>query len=296
MDGCQRQNPAYRSATERPRFGGAFLLASRVMTSMRWGAPAEFPAIYEELNVPAFFSAFADELLERAAPRDGERILDVATGTGIVLRRAREGCPELARAVGLDLTPAMLAVAREKADGLAIEFVEGDARELPFADAGFDIVTCQQGLQFFPERERALREFRRMLAPGGRAGVACWCELDSAPAQRAITAAVVERFPEHESVARAPWALDDAEELRGLLHGAGFREVDVERVECVARFASPEDVARGYIEGSPFALAMAEVAPEESDALLRDIADRVRELVGEPVKAPMVTHIATARA
>jgi SAM-dependent methyltransferase len=151
---------------------------------MRWGAPADFPAIYEQLNVPAFFAAFSDELLDRARLDDGERILDVATGTGVVLRRARERYPGRARAVGLDITPGMLAVARDKAQGLDIEFVEGDAADLPFEDGAFDVVTCQQGLQFFPERDRALREFRRVLAPGGRAVVACWSELETGPVTR----------------------------------------------------------------------------------------------------------------
>src|SRR5689334_5154561 len=119
------------------------------MSTMKWGAGAGFPAVYEEISVPAFFSAFADEMLARAQPADGERLLDVATGTGIVLRRARARCPRLGRLVGLDLTPAMLAVAREKAEGIDAELLEGDAAELPFEDGAFDVVTCQQGLQFF---------------------------------------------------------------------------------------------------------------------------------------------------
>src|SRR5690349_17071067 len=149
------------------------------MTSMEWGAPADFPAVYEQLLVPAFFLAFADELLDRVQPRAGERMLDVASGTGIVPRRARERCPDLARLVGVDLTPAMVAVARAKGEG--IEFLEGDATDLSFDDDSFDVVTCQQGLQFFPECEQALREFRRVLAPGGRVAVAVWRGTEEAP-------------------------------------------------------------------------------------------------------------------
>lgn len=262
---------------------------------MKWGAPADFPAIYEQLNVPAFFAAFSDELLDRARPADGERILDVATGTGVVLRRARDRCPGLARAVGLDLTPAMLAVARDKAEGLDIEFVEGDAGDLPFEDGAFDVVTCQQGLQFFPERERALGEFRRVLAPGGRAVVACWSELESAPGHVALTEVVGERLPEQEPVARAPFSFGGPDALRDLLAGAGFAEVEVERVDGAARYASAEEFARGFMEGTPMAMALADVPDAERAALVSDVADRVRARFGEPVVAPMATSMATAR-
>ncbi|MCW3016066.1 MAG: methyltransferase protein [Solirubrobacterales bacterium] len=266
------------------------------MSTMQWGTPARFPAVYEELLVPGFFTAFADEMLDRGQPRDRESMLDVATGTGIVLRRARVRCPSLARAVGLDLTAGMLAVAREKSEGLDIEYVEGDAASLPFEDAAFDLVTCQQGLQFFPAREQALREFRRVLAPGGRAVVACWCDVETAPAHQALTDALRQHFPDREPVARVPFSLSSADELRSLLHEAGFGDVDVERVAGTARFSSPEDFSRSFMEGSPMAIAMADVPQEQRDALARDIAMNVRERFGEPVVAPMVTHIATARA
>lgn len=261
---------------------------------MQWGTPAAFPAVYEELNVPGFFTAFAEELLDRATPADGESILDVATGTGIVLRRARVRCPGLYRLVGLDLTPGMLEVAREKSDGLNIEFVEGDATALPFEDESFDLVTCQQGLQFFPAPEEALREFRRVLAPDGRLIVACWCEVETAPGHHALCDAVRDHFPERESVARAPFSLTSRERLLGLIEDAGFGTVIVERVEQSARFASPEEFTRSFMEGSPMALAMADVPPEKRDALARDIAERVRARVGDPVVSPLITHIATA--
>jgi ubiquinone/menaquinone biosynthesis C-methylase UbiE len=266
------------------------------MSTMQWGTPADFPAVYEELNVPGFFAAFSEELLDRAQPRDDERMLDVATGTGIVVRLARSRSPKLAQVVGLDLTPGMLAVARDKSEGLDIEFVEGDATALPFEDDSFDLVTCQQGLQFFPEREQALREFRRVLTSGGRAVVACWCEIETSPSHHALAEALARHFPDREPVARVPFSLSTGEALRGLLQDAGFGEIEVERVEGTAKFSSPEEFTRSYMQGSPMAVAMAEVPPEQRDAVTREIAKSVRERVGDPVAAPMATHIATARA
>jgi ubiquinone/menaquinone biosynthesis C-methylase UbiE len=265
------------------------------MSAMQWGTAADFPAVYEELMVPGFFEAFAEELLDRAQPAAGERMLDVATGTGIVLRRARARAAELTRLVGLDLTAGMLDVAREKSAGLDVEFVVGDATALPFEDGSFDLVSCQQGLQFFPERERALAEFLRVLAPGGRVVVACWCEIETAPANHAVAETVARHLPDSERVARAPFSFPDADALHSLLAGAGFGSVEVERVDGVARFSSPEEFARSFLEGSPMAVAMAEVPQERRDALSRDIAATVRERIGHPVAAAMATNIATAR-
>jgi len=262
------------------------------MTSMKWGAGAGFAEVYEETMVPAFFSPFADEMLDSVGLAEGERLLDVATGTGIVLRRARARCPDLSRLVGVDLTPAMLAVAREKTAGIGAELLEGDAAELPFEDGAFDVVTCQQGLQFFPGRKHALEDFRRVLAPGGRAVVSCWCEVESAPAHAALVEAVREHVPEQEPMALAPFMLTTADELEGLLTAGGFDDVEVERVELMVRFASGEEVARSLLVGSPMALALADVPAETREALSRDVAARVRERFGEPVDAPMATHIA----
>lgn len=263
------------------------------MSGMQWGTAAGFPAVYEELMVPGFFAAFADELLERAAPADGERLLDIATGTGIVLRRARERVPGLARLTGLDLTPGMLATARLQSEGLEIEYVEGDAQALPFEDGSFDILTCQQGLQFFPERDRALAGFHRVLRPGGRVVVACWCEIESSPGYLAIAEVVARRLPDRTGAARAPFALPDVATLRDLLEDAGFVGVTVERVEGTARFRSPEEFARSFLEGSPMAIALGDLSADERAGLTEEIVEAVRERVGGV--SPMATNLAIGR-
>ena len=262
---------------------------------MQWGTAAAFPAVYEELMVPGFFAAFADELLDRAAPAEGESLLDIATGTGIVLRRARERVPGLARLTGLDLTPGMLTVARQRSEGLGIEYVEGDAQELPFEAGAFDVLTCQQGLQFFPERERALAAFRRVLRPDGRAVVACWCEIESAPGYLAVAEVVERRRPDKAGAARAPFALSDAATLRSLLEGAGFSEVRVERVEGTARFASPGEFARSFLEGSPMALALGDLSADERAELTGEIVEAVRARTGDSGVSPIVTNVGVGR-
>ena len=199
--------------------------------TMDWSTAGSFPARYEEINVTAFFKVFAEDLVEHLSLRPGDRLLDVACGTGIVLRSARARVPDLGRTVGLDLTASMLAVARERA-GEGVEFVEGDAQQLPFGDGEFDVVTCQQGLQFMPDRAAVLAEIGRVSSGGGRIAIACWQGLDRQLGAQALIRAGDEIAPQLADVARAPFALG-RDELAGLVEDAGF--TDVLTTRCDAR-------------------------------------------------------------
>ena len=134
--------------------------------------------VYEAQKVPAIFRPLAEQTLNAVAPTGAERVLDVACGTGIVARLAAGRAGAGARVIGVDLNAGMLEVARACAanDGVAPEFRVADVGALPFDDASFDVVFCQQGLQFFPDRPRALDEMRRVLAPGGRIALSVWSE------------------------------------------------------------------------------------------------------------------------
>src|SRR5207248_3148605 len=135
------------------------------------GTPAE---VYERYNVPRFFLPWAHELVDRLDPRPGERILDVACGTGAATRLLAERVGPTGQVVGLDVNAGMLAAARAAVTNPVVEWHEANAQALPFADGAFDAILCQLGLQFFPDRPLALREMRRVLAPGGRLALACW--------------------------------------------------------------------------------------------------------------------------
>jgi ubiquinone/menaquinone biosynthesis C-methylase UbiE len=147
---------------------------------------------YQLELVPALFGPWGSRVVELAALRPGLRVLDVACGTGLVARLAAEAIGVSGRVTALDLNPAMLAVAAElpAVEGAPIEWVEGNAQALPFAEASFDVVCCQLGLQFFPDREGALREMRRVLVPGGRAVLMVWGEIDRAPGFAVLAAAL----------------------------------------------------------------------------------------------------------
>ena len=132
----------------------------------RWQPSGNAAEIYEKHLVPAIFAYWPPALLSLVSPKPGERVLDIACGTGTVARLAAERVGPKGRVVGLDISAGMLTVARSiPSPAGQIEWKEADAQLTPFPDGSFDVVTCQLGLQFIPDRAKALREMRRVLIP-----------------------------------------------------------------------------------------------------------------------------------
>ena len=202
---------------------------------------------YEAFMVPPLFAPWADALAACARPAPGAAILDVGCGTGVVARRlaAANGG---GRIVGLDATPAMLEVARAAAarEGRAIEWRQGVAERLPFAEAEFDLVTCQFALMFFTDRAAALAEMARVLRPGGRLAVSVFQPIGRHPFYVALDRAIRTRLG--ASGVAEIFALGDAAALRGSLEAAGFGAVSVEEAAMDARFPSPAGFLAGEIE------------------------------------------------
>jgi SAM-dependent methyltransferase len=261
--------------------------------------PAE---TYERFFGPAMFEPLAGVLVERAAPRPGERVLDVACGTGIVTRRLPLLVGESGRVVGLDLSPEMLAVARSQPsrDGAPVDWIEGDAQALPLEDGTFDLVVCQQGLQFVPDRAAAAREMRRVLGEDGRAVVAVWQGLDRHPMFRALIEAEAEHLGLPVERLATPFSLGDADRLRALFDGAGFAAVDVSTADISARFAPADRFIRLTVRAAAAVMPeLAEGGPEAMEELARAVtgavepeAGRYRE--GDALVFPMVTNVAVA--
>lgn len=213
-------------------------VASDWMMSMARG---NFPELYERLLVEPLFRPWGNVLLDNVSLAAGSRVLDVACGTGIVARLARERLGDQARIVAIDRSPAMLAVAR--AVEPAIDWREGDATELAVREEErFDVVVCHEGLQFFPDKMAAMRAMRRVLAPGGRVGVGVWRSLEENGLFHDL-GLVAERYLGPIDDARH--SFPDAEALAQLLVDAGFADVRVDRVSRETRFAlDPAVLAR----------------------------------------------------
>lgn len=150
------------------------------MTTEQFRISAEQAEAYEARFVPALFQQWVGPVLRAARPSPGDRVLDVACGTGVVARAAAELVAPGGRVVGLDLNPAMLDVARRVAPG--VDWRQGDVTALPFDEASFDVVTCQSAIFFFPDPTRALAEMRRVTRSGGRVVVQAFSSLSAQPA------------------------------------------------------------------------------------------------------------------
>lgn len=237
----------------------------------QWQFVGSVPENYERYLVPSIFAPWAQDLIEMAALRPGERVLDIACGTGIVARIAARKLGTGGRVVGLDLSAPMLAAARSIAaeEGVAIEWKEGSAVQLPLPDEAFDVVFCQQGLQFFPDRPTALREMHRVLASSGRVVLSVWREIERSPGFAALAEALTRHIgPEAGSLMTAgPFALGDTRGLRALIAGPRFRNITIRPAVKTLRYSSCDEFVLQYAAGSPLA-AVLSTADDNARALL----------------------------
>ncbi len=188
-----------------------------------------FADLYERLVVPAIFDRYARDLIERARPiGPSARILDLGCGTGIIARQLRERLGGAARIVGLDVNAGMLAVARRLAP--EIDWREGNAMALPSDDASFDLVLCQEMLQFVPDRAAAVREVHRVLAPGGHFVASTWRPRAELPLHDTIGRIAEGHFGASND---KRWSFGDGDALHALIAGAGFVDVHVETVSLI---------------------------------------------------------------
>lgn len=188
--------------------------------------PAE---AYEQCLVPAIFEPWARRALQAHPPAPGDRVLDVACGTGIGARLAARLVGPGGSVVGVDADDGMLGVARTTsghADDPPIDWRHASALALPLSTSAFDFLLCLEGLQFFPDRSAGLREMRRVLRPGGTFVGTVWGPLEQNPAYHAL-AEGLRRFVSEEAGRLPPFALSDAGAIRALVGAAGFGDASV---------------------------------------------------------------------
>lgn len=257
-----------------------------------WQVAEDAAVLFEQSFVPALFAGAAIILVDAAQIGPGDRVLDVGCGTGAVARAAAQRVGVEGRVVGLDLNPRMLEVARRVAP--EIEWREGDAGDLPFENAAFDVVTSQFAAMFFPDPALALREMWRVVAPGGRLAVAVCGPLENAGGYAAL-AAVAERdcSPEVVELLRSPFTLGDVQRLAGLVRGAGIAG-EIETRQCPVRFPSIDALVHTEVKASP----IRDVIDARSfDALLQGARTTLARFCDEggEVAFALPTHIVTAR-
>lgn len=256
---------------------------------------------YEREWVPGLFEPWALALLDFADVRRAENLLDVACGTGIVARRAAQRLAGQARVAGIDLNPKMIAVARAAADRekVSVTWREGGAESLPFGDGEFDLLICQQGLQFMADRQRAVAEMHRVLARGGRVALALWHGLDRHP----LMAEMSEIIQRHLGVPALamPFSFGDPAAIRTLLEDAGFKKVEMESRSMIARLPAADRYAELQIDviaaAIPAVQNMDDAARADLIATARDEMTSVVRKAAQPdhVAMPMAAWLVRAR-
>jgi len=255
------------------------------------------PQAYERHLVPLLFAPYAEDLVVRARRTGGRRILEIAAGTGAVTRALAGALPD-ARIDATDLNEAMVAIGAELIAGPNVHWYAADAAALPSEPASFELVLCQFGVMFFPDRVRAFRETRRVLAPGGTFLFNVWDGLENNDVARLVCAGADEVFPENrpQFLRRTPYGHGDPALIASQLKEAGFGDVAYEAVERRSRAASPREAVLGFCHGSPLC---AEILERDPAALARVVDAAARAIETEfgdgPVDARMRAFIFAAK-
>lgn len=256
------------------------------------------PKFYDTLMVPLIFEAYAADLAQRVATYSPGSVLETAAGSGVVTRALAPRLRDDARYVVTDLNQPMLdyAATRQGFDR-RIEWRQADALTLPFETASFDVVCCQFGAMFFPDRVAGYAEARRVLRPGGRFVFSVWDRIEENAFADDVTNAVATVFPHDPPrfLARTPHGYHDIALIRAELRGAGFNDIQIETHEKVSRSPSAHHAATAYCQGTPL---RSEIEARDA-SLLQRATERATAAIarrhGEgPVAGKIQAHVIVA--
>ena len=263
-------------------------------------APAGFvPDSYEKYLVPILFAGYARDLAERVKNAKPSKVLELACGTGVVTRELMQALDPDASLVATDFNPAMLEYARTTAQAEKfpnLDWQTADATALPFDDDSFDLLVCQFGFMFFPDKSKAMAEVKRVLKPGGRLIFNVWGAMEDNPVFYSVELALQELLPEEPvPIIPTPCSMADHELLSTLLVEAGFEDIQVTDVILPVRGHPASAVASGFTRGTPVGALLAERGIESTHAHER-LEATARKLMGDTLDSTMLAIICEARA
>ena len=213
------------------------------------------PEFYDRMMVPLIFEPYAADLAKRVAEAAPRAVLETAAGTGVVTRAMASRLPASVHITATDLNQPMLDYAMTRQpDDKRISWKQADALALPFDDQSFDVVACEFGAMFFPDKVQGYKEARRVLKPGGRLLFNVWDKISENDFAHTIAQALAEVFPDDPPrfMERTPHGYHDGKQIRAELAEAGFSDVTIDVVDARSKAASPRDPAVAYCQGTPW--------------------------------------------
>jgi SAM-dependent methyltransferase len=256
------------------------------------------PENYDNGLGPNIFIDYADDLARRAGAAGASDVLELAAGTGIVSRRLRDALAPDARLTVTDLNPPMLGVAQAKfSDGEAVVFTPADAMALPFGDAQFDLVVCQFGVMFFPDKTASYREAARVLRPGGRYIFNTWGTMEANPFSLIAHEVTARFFPDDPpGFYRVPFSYADPDAVTGDLRAAGWADVEHDTIALDKIVADFSGFAQGMVFGNPLIDEIRQRGGVEPDDVVAAIIAELQTRWGpEPATMPLQATVFTGR-
>ena len=250
------------------------------------------PELYDRYMVPLLFEPYAKILAKWVKEHQPARILETAAGTGVLTRLAADAAPR-AEIVATDVNPGVVAYAAQKFPEDRVMVQPANAQELPFDDETFDLVMCQFGLMFFPDKVAANSEARRVLRDGGRYLVVTFGPLADNPVPKAADEAVAALFPDDPPryMERGPFSYTDRNRLEADLRAAGFTEITIDTATLTTR-VDARDAATGMVLGSPFRAEIERRNPDALQPALDAVTEALQSLDGQ--QASMSAHVVNA--
>jgi ubiquinone/menaquinone biosynthesis C-methylase UbiE len=214
------------------------------------------PQLYDRFMVPMLFEPYARDLAQRIKSHEPRDVLETAAGTGVLTIALAQALPEAASLTVTDLNEQMLVLAQAKprlAGKSRVKWQQADALALPFGDASFDIVACQFGVMFFPDKIKGYSEARRVLKPGGRFLFNVWDKIEENDFPKVVQQRLRQIFPNEppQFLSRTPHGYHDLGRIRADLAAAGFSDIAIETVAHRSRASSPNDPAVAFCQGTP---------------------------------------------
>lgn len=256
------------------------------------------PALYDRFMGPMLFEPYAADLARRLADLESGRVLETASGTGIVTEALIAALPPAVEIVATDLNQAMVDFASTKPGMSRARLRQADALSLPFDAGSFDAVVCQFGVMFFPDRVAGYREAKRVLKSGGRFLFNAWDSFAHNPLPALMTETLATRFPDDPPrfFARTPHGYHDVDRIRADVAASGFSDIAIDTVMLPSRSDSARDAATAMCQGSPLRGEIEARAPGGLQGATDAVAAAFVQRYGSgAIEAPMQAHVVTAR-